>query len=239
MEYKSYRINLLAHILLYKMYDYHVKTDRDPSLTVVAARSLIGENLVSINLVRSTLEYIKEMHGGPSREAFIKRNVKGNQHLYYITPDGLQFVEKELRRKSSLIAHFKASGDESLDEIAGIDSYFMAIAERADEEGWSPLEIDRDSENYKQALESTEQAIKIIEQDNGFPVAYPSERSGILNRLKEGLKWLKEKNPTVSDLKTLIMQPFRWIMTMFPKSIMAEAAKEASQKIYALIKSLI
>jgi hypothetical protein len=110
-------------------------------------------------------------------------------------------VERALLRRDSVAAYLHTRPDASLEEIAGFQGIFYAPAERENIESWIPLEIDRDSEDFKETVQVLEESYEIIRGDNGFATEYPSQRAGILDSLEEGLNWLKQKpiGPT-SDL---------------------------------------
>jgi hypothetical protein len=55
---------------------------------------------------------------------------------------------------------------------------------------WEPLPIDRETPEYEEAVEATEEAAQVVEQDNGYPANEPEERNQIVDSLKVGLQWI-------------------------------------------------
>lgn len=98
-----------------------------------------------------------------------------------------------------------------------------------DSDEWTPLEIDRTDTDYLEAVDSVEEAIEAIRQDNGFAATRPLEREGVLRVLQEGLVWLKEKIPTQSILQTMLISPLRWVSSIFGNAVVGEAAKKAAK----------
>jgi hypothetical protein len=186
---------------------------------------------ISLNLIRSALEKLHNDSTYNSHLVERKGSKKAGTLGYVIGPYGMEVVEKAILKKNTDIAHYIAHGDTVIDEIASLDANFFTAQERMDSDEWTPLEIDRADPAYLDAVDSVEEAIEAIRQDNGFAATHPQERDGILRVLQEGLVWLKEKVPTQSILQTMLISPLRWVSSIFGNDVVGEAAKKAAQKL--------
>jgi hypothetical protein len=232
-----YRITNLSQVVLYKLYEQYADGDSKVAFSVENVRDMFAAN-VSINLLRSSINLLRARS---TRIGLVTRHGNTEKGYFYtINEDGIIAVEKALRQKNSLIAYFSQYGDSVLEEVAGLNTVFLTPEEREEEEGqWSPLPIDRSSDDYLETVRGIETAIRTIEQDNGFAVNHPNEREGILDSLREGLRWLKEKSPTKQMIFSTIVTPLKWIASTFGQTILGETAKETSKKVAAYIVSLL
>jgi hypothetical protein len=230
LKQKPYRLIPLSRIILARLYIQHVNDDpRDKySPEEVAAFFTVP---ISLNLIRSALEKLNNDSTYGAHLIVRKGSKKAGSLGYVIGPYGMEVVEKAILKKDSDIAHYIANGDAVIDEIASLDANFFTAQERMDSDEWTPLEIDRADPAYLDAVESVEEAIESIRQDNGFAATHPAERDGILKVLQEGLVWLKEKVPTQSVIKTMLISPLHWVSSIFGKAVVGEAAKKAAQKL--------
>lgn len=231
-ERQRYRVGLLAHIVIYKMYIRYIDSDVPISFSSDDLKRLFSTEIPTNTLVAS----IERFHSTYDRK-YIRRAGKKGAYTYDITPLGIDYVELELRRKGSPISYFHANGDDSLDHVAGIESPFMTRQERDSADQWVPLELDRGSSEFKTAEAAIEVAIETIERDNGFAANMPAERRGILQSLRDGFDWLKSKSPTKGQIESLLIKPLNWLLAQFPKTVMGEAAKRAVDAIWSLIRS--
>ncbi|MFH0302973.1 hypothetical protein AAFX91_38605, partial [Bradyrhizobium sp. 31Argb] len=110
--------------------------------------------------------------------------------------------------------------------------------QRALDDDWRPIELDRSDAAYIEAEQALDEAISTIEKDNAFAANLPEERDGILQTLREGAEWLKHKAPTKRQLKALLISPLDWVVSNFSKTVMAEIAKKAAEKLWALLNLL-
>jgi hypothetical protein len=229
LKQKPYRLIPLSRIILARLYVQHVNDDPKDRYTAeeVAAFFAIP---ISLNLIRSALEKLHSDSTYNSHLVLRKGTKKTGNLGYVIGPYGMEVVEKAILKKNTDIAHYIANGDVVIDEIASLDANFFTAQERMDSDEWTPLEIDRTDAAYLEAVNSVEEAIEAIRQDNGFAVTRPQEREGILETLQEGLVWLKERIPTQSILQTMLISPLRWVYSIFGNAFVGEAAKKAAQK---------
>lgn len=188
----------------------------------------------TVNMLHSCIEFIRKK-SSEKGGSLLRRQGDKNAYLYEITSIGISYVQDEIRRKGSPISYMFAIPDFDLEEVAGIDSDFMTPEERHQQNEWTPLELDRESKEYKEAVTETERAIEAIEADNGFAAKMPEQRAGILQALKDGLLWLKERSPSRSQVTETLIKPFRWLATTFGQSIIGEVAKSAARKIIELL----
>jgi hypothetical protein len=230
LKQKPYRLIPLSRIILARLYIQHVNDDprEKYSPEEVAAFFAIP---ISLNLIRSALEKLHTDSTYDSHLVVRSGSKKAGTLGYLIGPFGMEVVEKALLKKNSDIAHYIANGDTVIDEIAGLDGHFLTSQERMEADEWTPLEIERSDPAYLDAVNSVEEAIEAIRQDNGFAATRPQEREGILQTLQEGLVWLKDKVPTQSIIQTMLVAPLRWVWSHFGNAFVGEAAKKAAQKL--------
>jgi|GEM_PF-6421269 hypothetical protein len=104
---------------------------------------------------------------------------------------------------------------------------------------WQPLSIDRGDEKYIQAVEATEEAIKTIEQDNGFAATEPDERNAVLYTAKGTLDALKEGTPSKDQIDSGILRPLKYLSKKFADTAIGIAAKKAVEAIIAWFAVLL
>jgi hypothetical protein len=211
---------------LYKLYEAHMEDDDKDRYSVSEICSMFSEE-VPRKLVQSALELLfGDDHQG---ERPIRRHGKAGGHAYVISQEGILRVERALLRRDSVAAYLHTRPDATLEEVAGFEGIFYTPGERADVDSWVPLELDRESDEFKQTLQLLEESYETIRGDNGFAAKYPSQRAGILASLEEGLDWLKNKTPSTRQLTDMLIKPLQWIATTFGNSVLAEAGKRAAE----------
>jgi hypothetical protein len=233
MAEQRYRISNLGLIILYKVYSFHIEGDEDSPLDLRQIAAFFPQPL-SLNLILASIDWIRQK---VDRDYF-RRVGNKESYRYSIGPEGIKFVEMELLRKNSPIAHFEEYGDESLTYVAGLDSPFMTEEERRSIEDWRPLDLEKENEQYKETTQALDEAVVAIEQDNEFAAKLPDEREGILQTIREGIEWLKEKRPTKRQLQSLLVSPLNWIVSNFSRTVMAEVCKKAAEKLIALLSAI-
>ena len=223
-----YRVDLLSEIVLFKLYEKHASSDEELSLSLRQIAELFDER-VPINLLRSALEITRQADYEKNR--LIKRKGNKGDYTYDISLAGIAEVQNELRRSSSPIAYYSADPTRNLEVVAGIHSDFMNDGERTNSESWKPLPVNRDDPDFIEMRSSIEEAVDIIEKDNGFAVHFPQERTGILQSLKDGIDWIDNKFPTRAQVRFSLLTPLTWIVAKFGDGLIVEAAKKAAAKI--------
>jgi hypothetical protein len=105
----------------------------------------------------------------------------------------------------------------------------------AEEDTWSPLQIDRESAEAKDAIQKSEGALKEIEQSNGYASSDMEERNGIVTSIKGALDSIKLGSPSRQFIVAGLLAPLKFIAKKFSEASMGEAAKIA---VAALVKWL-
>jgi hypothetical protein len=120
------------------------------------------------------------------------------------------------------------------DAIAEDDS--APATNRGDEESyWEPLPLERHTQEAIEAIETTEAALREIEQNNGYASTEPDERNGIVESIKGTLRAIKGGFPSKNVIVAGLLAPLKFIAKKFSEASMGEAAKIA---VAALIKWL-
>jgi hypothetical protein len=232
-KHARYRISNFSQVILYKLYEKHIDSDDDIKLTPREIKEIFN-NTVSTNLVRSSIELLRTR----GHRGLVNRHGTAEKgYAFSINERGIIAVENDLRRTNTLICYYHLHGDDALEEVAGLGTVFLTQEEREEAEDWAPLPIDRTEEAYQETIESIEKGIEAIEQDNGFAVAHPSERQGILDTLRNGLQWLKERSPSKEIIFSTIVRPFQRVSAIFGSSIVGEIAKETAKHVAEYVAS--
>lgn len=232
---KPYRLVPLSECILYKLYIAHVADDEHDSYSIEQIKTMFQED-VSRKLVRSAIEFLGY---SAYRRDKIKRHGRAGNYSFSITDEGILEVERQLRRSDSVAAYLHANPDASLELIAGLDGIFRTAEERADLDAWAPLEIDRESADYRETVEAVEEAYEAIRADNGLAATHPEQRTGILGSIADGIEVLKKKAPSAQQLRALILLPLEWVSVTFSKTLIGEAAKKAAEKLVQFLISLL
>jgi hypothetical protein len=234
MANQRYRISNLSLIILYKIYAFHIEGDENRPLALRQIRDLFSQQL-PLNLVEASIDWMRRKISAD----YLRRIGTKDRYTFSIAPEGIKFVEMELLRKGSPISYFQEQGEDSLIYVAGLESPFMTEEERRSlDDNWRPIEIDRGESVYEEAEQAVDAALTAIEQDNEFAARMPEERTGILQTMRDGFEWLKEKSPTKRQLKDMLILPLNWIITNFSQTVMGEIAKKAAEKLWALLNTL-
>jgi hypothetical protein len=165
MTERRFRISNLSQIILYKIYAFHIAGDEPKSLSLREIRELFPQPL-PLNLIEASIDWMRRKI---SREYLRRLGTKGS-YQFSIAPEGIKFVEMELLRKSSPIAHFQQHGEESLAYVAGLESPFMTPEERRSlDDDWRPLELDRDEPAYKEAKRPSTKQLQQLSKTTNSP----------------------------------------------------------------------
>lgn len=121
----------------------------------------------------------------------------------------------------------------SLNDIEFVNE--RAHDENNDHETWRPLPIEREEPEYLEALKAVEDAIRVIESDNGYSANEPEERDAILTSLQGGTEALKNGAPTLKYLKDTLESGFRYLAKKFTDSAIGVAAKKAFEALLLFI----
>lgn len=221
---KPLRIIPLARLICLKLYLLHVKDDERDKLTV---EEVLSEFSISIsrNLARSSLEILR-------KDQFVHRH--GNAETGYrfsIKEEGILMIEKSLSKSDSDLTYFLEHGDDSIEDIAGIDAIFVADNDEVDASYWIPLDYDKNDPEFIEVLSVVDQALEKIRADNVYAARFPEERSRIIEILESGRDWLATKLPTKGQILDNLVKPFRSVASRFGSSVIGEISKIASQRL--------
>lgn len=165
-----------------------------------------------------------------------------------ISVRGINYAEKQLEKEDSLIAEYHRLGIDDFflnyggdprdtEKAASFESATIKSNKDADldADAWEPLPLDRDSDSFKQALEASEEAEKIIREDNGFAANYPELRENILWSVGSAINRMREGLITFVQMKTMLIGAFEKVANLFAEGLLKEAAKKAAEKLWVLI----
>lgn len=106
------------------------------------------------------------------------------------------------------------------------------------EDTWKPLAIDRSTSSYKEAVEAAEEALTIVEGNNGYAQTEPDERNAIVESIKGTIKSIKEGTPSLASIKSSLVAPLIFLSTKFSDAAIGVAAKHAMEKLFSWIAGL-
>lgn len=171
--------------------------------------------------------------------------------FFQIDDLGLRYVHAERVRGNTIVAKYEALGDNWLTSVfrnahlrahANIsvhssNEHIEALGvEKADT--WEPLPIDRSQPEYKSAVESLDRAVESIESDNGYAANHPEERDHVVWSLRQGLTAIKEKCPSASQIRSLILEPLQKVILTLKDSATGLAGLAAQEAVKEFVKSL-
>jgi hypothetical protein len=141
-------------------------------------------------------------------------------------------LDKHLRQDSA------TQGTE--DAPSTSDGVSEAQQERAlaEEQPWTPLKIDRDSEDFKEAVTASEAALREIEGSNGYATTEPEERNGIISVLRGTIDAIKKGSPSRAAVVHGLLWPLKFIAKKFAETTMGEISKVAAAKVMEWLSSL-
>ena len=129
---------------------------------------------------------------------------------------GREWIESAVVRINE---KYQGDDDEADGEQHGVNS--------DDGPPWEPLPLDRTDPNFEQAMEVSEKAIEAIEVDNGFAANLPDERNAIVKIARGTLEAVRDGTPSIAQIKSGLLSPFRYIAHKFPEAAIGVAAKLA------------
>ena len=110
--------------------------------------------------------------------------------------------------------------------------------ESRDDDIWEPLKIDRGTREYGEAVAAVEEALGVIESDNGYAASEPEERNQIIWSIREGIRTIKENLPSYAQIQSMVEQPLRFISKKFAETAMGEIAKKALGYLFTWLSGL-
>lgn len=145
---------------------------------------------------------------------------------YRIVPQAFIHVDQQLEDMDSIIYRHAMS-------------QVMPQIEQEGTDAWSPLPIDRETEEFQDVVEAVEKAVQSVEQDNGYAANEPDERNQVVESLKTGLQWIKEGFPSLAQIRSTVEGPLKFLASKFSGAAMGEAAKVAVAKAAAWLASIL
>lgn len=142
------------------------------------------------------------------------------------------WLSSALHKINEQLEHLGEQNDESEELITSERGDFV------EEEKWTPLPIERESIDFKEAISSAEKALETIEQNNGYASTEPDERNAIVRTVGGTLTALKEGRPSLASVKEGLLKPLRYVATKFSDSVMGEFAKIAVSAILKWLAGL-
>ena len=159
------------------------------------------------------------------KQGYISKTKVDGVVKFRLSHEGLLFAEVQLENAPDMRAFFE---EPDCDVMKLLVSDIVDLEDSGEEiDIWEPLPIDREAVEFVEAVQKTEEAIRVVESDNGFAVHYPNKRNSILASLRAGLDYLKSQSVTWSQLSSFILSPLKEIVAKFAKSLMSEAAEVA------------
>ena len=187
---------------------------------------------------------VSEGYVSKSLDSLVNRElVEAGSGGYSITGQGISHVEQSLEDKESTVFKYNKYGDAWLDkQSVGArnegDTANLSDAETEEDE-WEPLPIDRESQDYKEAIGTLDEAIDVVAGNNGYAESEPDERNNIVESLRQGQTAIKERQPSKAQINALVLQPLNYLVRKFSESTIGEIAKVAAVKIVAWLASFI
>jgi hypothetical protein len=147
---------------------------------------------------------------------------------YRLSKKGVARVEKiddeQSQKLQNEITHSEAEVIRESNKIAEIN---------LDE--WEPLPIDRNDSILNDAIGKTEEALKALEQENGFGASQPELKSGMVETIRGNLRALKDGFPSKRSLVEGLLKPLKAAAKIFGTNFVGTAAHAAAKAIAAYL----
>jgi len=222
-------LNILADAILLKLYIHAAESGGPVSYDELQALFQVS---VTSTFLKIAMERISEREHADLN--------LGRPKPIEIRGIGIEYVQKQMSDPKSHIAQLQSTGDEWLDsDLQDIEENENEDSDSESEKSWEPLPIDRNSPEYTEAVSKTEDALAVIEGDNGFATSFPEMRDHVVWSLGAGVNALKEGLVTQKQVDSLLITPLKWIATKFAEGLMKVAANKAIIAILAWLKSAI
>ena len=225
---RSHNPSLLREIVLFILYSEAIES---------------GNNLSTIQIIGRLPDgsVTKTLVGFATDRLEASKNISANYGLekpFEITQTGYEYVRYRMALPGSAIFEFINDPGWLLQPEAPGDDAPEVDRENQSPDGvddsWEPLPFERDSEEFKDALRSVEDAEKIIREDNGFSTTYPEIRDNIVWTVGSAVNRLREGLITAGQLKSMLIAPFRKVSSLFAEGLLKEACERAVEKLLAL-----
>lgn len=159
----------------------------------------------------------------------LKQSIASEIPSGFLQPLMLRLIDK------NLITRSYSAGRSSSEDGYGITFHGLAVAEDfsgqtgfdLSAEKWEPLPVEWDDKSLDQSITAVEAVLDRVKGDNGFAVSDPVAHRRIVWSLSSALQALKEKLPSRSQIRELLLKPLNWLSESFAKTAVGELAKEA------------
>lgn len=171
---------------------------------------------------------------------------------FAISDDGIGIVSSQVSLHDTIISKYDLLGDGWLRSVfknAYLKAYREASVDsdsaksdrkkiQAEADTWEPLPVDRAAPEYVRSVEALDNALSAMESDNGYAANHPEERDHVVWSLRQGLIALKEKWPSLSQIRSLILEPLQRATSTLKDSASGLAGLAAQEAVKEFIKSL-
>ena len=197
---------------------------------------------VPLNVIRMALDSISNTNGSGRVAELTERRTSRSllgapshdwesvpTETYRLTRHGYTEAQKfDDERYGFLKSAYLVDADDNQIEVSG---------ELDNSDNWEPLPIDRDSKEFVEALGASEEAEKVIREDNGFATSHPEIRDHVVWSLGAGLNALKEGLMTTEQVRSLLIAPLNKVASMFAEGLIRGAANAAVKALLVWLKS--
>src|SRR5262245_44003657 len=80
-------------------------------------------------------------------------------------------------------------------------------------------------------MSAADEALEVIEGNNGYATSEPEERNAIVNSIKGTIAAIKEGAPSASAIKSSLIAPLQYLVRKFTDTAIGIASKVAVEKI--------
>jgi hypothetical protein len=145
-----------------------------------------------------------------------------------VAPPSRYEVEVEAYKLSKQgVGRVERLHDNVFDALSSEIQIGSEIPKESTADKWEPLPIDRESPEVKDVIAASENALKEIEQSNGYADEHSQERNGVVENIKGTLSALKKGMPSRQAIISGLLAPLKFIAEKFSSATMGEAAKIA------------
>lgn len=159
-----------------------------------------------------------------------------------------EYMNRERSGSDRPLFKAEASGDADRwlkDALEGLDKVAREIGITAEdfqdpEREWAPLPLDRSTPELRKAIETVDETVSHVEQNNGYGTEHPEEKRFVLDNLKLLSATLKNAASTsVAYIRTHGLNVLQKLQERFGTALIGEAAKEASKALWTFIKEAV
>lgn len=113
----------------------------------------------------------------------------------------------------------------------------IPIAEEAADqpEDWKEVVLNKNSEEFKEAVKAVEKLVVEIRISNIFSDQFPGQSKAVVETLQNGVDHLKEGNASRMRIFLLLQKPILWLTEKFVGTALGEVAKKAGSALAKLL----